>query len=467
MNMQLLNTFKHRIASGKFPRWLDSLWLLLLSIYILAGTALVPFHGDESTHIFMGRDFYYGFVERDISQLTYRDWETLDGQAATQQDLRLKDGVLARYLFGAAAYLGGYSIDEINQQWAWGAGWDWNHENGAVPDAGLLLWARYASALLLALGVVVLFAIGVSVGGRTTAYIATLLYATSPALLLNGRRAMLESAMLLFSLLVVLAGLYAVQTRKWWAYALLGLFSGLAVASKHTSVVTVAVVFLACGLVMVYRLLPSPLNPLSHKRQGDFTVSKASVNLLGQFGYLFIAGVLSLTVYYAINPAWWSNPIERSSEVSATRLDFMQAQQAAFGGYESLADRLNGFYWQTFAMQNMYAETPVDNFIENLADEINAYEASYLSGFITRSPIVPFVFAILSIIGVIALWFDKLIQAEVRFIVGVWIAAMILLTLFLTPLEWQRYYLPAYPAVMLLIGLSIRLIINRIRYLKF
>jgi hypothetical protein len=109
--MKSLRSIQHRIASGKFPRWLDSLWLLLLSAYILAGTALVPFHGDESTHIFMARDFYYGFVERDIAQLTYQDWDALDGQAATRQDLRLKDGVLARYLFGAAAYLGGYGID--------------------------------------------------------------------------------------------------------------------------------------------------------------------------------------------------------------------------------------------------------------------------------------------------------------------------------------------------------------------
>jgi hypothetical protein len=456
--MKLLSSIKYRIASGKFPRWLDVIWLLLLAAYILAGTALVPFHGDESTHIFMGRDFHYGFVEREIYQLTYRDWDTLDGQAATRQDLRLKDGVLARYLFGAAAYLGGYGIDEINQQWAWGAGWDWNHQNGHVPDDRLLLWARYASATLLAFGVIVLFAIGIAVGGRTTAYIATLLYAANPALLLNGRRAMLESAMTLFSLLVVLAGLYVVQSRKWWAYALLGLFSGLAVASKHTSVVTVAAVFLTCGIVLVYRIFYGKSPSLT---DGIYPVPTK------QFVYLVVAGILSLTVYYVLNPAWWSNPIARTSEVSETRLSFMQAQQETFGSYESFADRVHGFYWQTFAMQNMYAETTVDNFVENLANEIAVYEASLLSGFITQSPIVPFIFAALSIIGAIALYFDKQMPTENRFIVGMWIAAMILLTLFLTPLEWQRYYLPAYPAVMLLTGLGICFIINHIRYLKF
>src|SRR5215203_3684875 len=99
-----MNSLKQRFFSSKLPYWVDALWLAALAVYIMAGVPLVPLHGDETTQIYMARDFYALFIERDVSQLTYRAWDTLDGQEATQQDLRLKDGVLHRYLFGAAAF---------------------------------------------------------------------------------------------------------------------------------------------------------------------------------------------------------------------------------------------------------------------------------------------------------------------------------------------------------------------------
>src|SRR5215204_1500014 len=109
----MLNSLKQRIFYSKFPAWVDALWLAALAVYIMAGVQLVPLHGDETTQIYMARDFYALFIERDTSQLTYRTWDTLDGQEATQQDLRLKDGVLHRYLFGGVAYVGGYDADEL------------------------------------------------------------------------------------------------------------------------------------------------------------------------------------------------------------------------------------------------------------------------------------------------------------------------------------------------------------------
>jgi hypothetical protein len=37
----------------------------------------------------------------------------------------------------------------------------------------------------------------------------------------------------------------------------------------------------------------------------------------------------------------------------------------------------------------------------------------------------------------------------------VWLLAMVALTLFITPLEWQRYYLPVHPPILLLAGSGI------------
>ena len=53
------------------PRWFDWLWLGLLAMYIVAGAAIVPFHGDESTLMVMGRDYHYIFVEGDLSKVFF------------------------------------------------------------------------------------------------------------------------------------------------------------------------------------------------------------------------------------------------------------------------------------------------------------------------------------------------------------------------------------------------------------
>jgi len=48
-------------------------------------------------------------------------------------------------------------------------------------------------------------------------------------------------------------------------------------------------------------------------------------------------------------------------------------------------------------------------------------------------------------------------------VVGVlWAAAMLVTTLFLTPIEWQRYYLPIYPVIGLLLGLGLSRILQSI-----
>jgi hypothetical protein len=39
--------------------------------------------------------------------------------------------------------------------------------------------------------------------------------------------------------------------------------------------------------------------------------------------------------------------------------------------------------------------------------------------------------------------------------VGAWTVSVVAATLLLTPLEWQRYYLPVYPAVGLLTALGV------------
>src|SRR5215510_6928513 len=81
-------------------------WLILLILYVLAGTADAPFHGDESTQIFMSRDYAYQFIEHDYNKLGYN----LNPVSATEQQLRLLNGTLNKYLIGLAWQANGMSV---------------------------------------------------------------------------------------------------------------------------------------------------------------------------------------------------------------------------------------------------------------------------------------------------------------------------------------------------------------------
>lgn len=415
----------------------------MMSVYILAGVPLVPLHGDEPTQSYMGRDFYYQFVQGDMAQVLFRDWEILDGSEATQQQLRLLNGTIPKYLFGAIAYYSGYEINDLNEQWAWGSGWQWNHENEHVPTTDLLLRMRYVSATLLVLSAITLFFVADTIGGRRVAYLASVYYTLNPAVLLNGRRIMMESAMLLFSLLTVLVGLWLLKKRSWWLYPLLGIVSGLAVASKHTSVVTVAAVFAVCGGYIVFervfrartQVLPYSLKPIIA---------------------LFGAGIISLAVFFALNPAWWGNPIERISSVLELRQDLLQGQVDFFGGYENFGEQVGGFLRQTLIVHPTYAASDYDGFLSEQTDVISQYDSSFLSGIsIGGSTLGAMIFGLIILIGLTALWRYSALENSSKWLLGAWFVAMLVLTLLLTPIEWQRYYNPIYPTLALLFALGI------------
>lgn len=421
-------TARHRLAGP--------LWLLALTLYILAGVHLVPFHGDESTLIYMSRDFYYQFVQGDLEQVTYSD----PPLNAAEQHLRLLNGTVAKYLFGLAAYSGGYGIDDINEQWDWGADWDYNQSSGRIPAQDLLLRARVVSALLLAGGAAAVFAIGWLLGGPYTAYLASLFYTLSPPLLLNGRRAMMEGALLGPALLMLLAGLLLLGRPRWWAFTLLGLAAGLAVAGKHSAVLMVAPVFAGCALAFALRPLPAAerLRPLA--------------GLVG-------AGLLALLVFYALNPAWWGDPPGRVGHVLALRNELLAGQVAFFGGYTNLAEQLGGFGRQSLIALPQYYEA--ENWAAFISQQITDYEASPLRGVSLGGSLPGAALWLLLVLAGAAVLLRA--RKAPHLLALFWAAVVALSTLLLTPLEWQRYYLPVYPALCLLAALGISTALHALR----
>jgi 4-amino-4-deoxy-L-arabinose transferase-like glycosyltransferase len=412
---------------------LTALWLVGLMAYCLAGTPLTPFHGDESTQIYMSRDYAYQFIEGEPARLAYDPAHP----SPQEQDLRLINGTLPKYLIGLAWHGAGFSVEDLNEQWDWGADWDYNHATGHAPSAELLLVARWSSAVFLAAGVLLMFGLGQQLGGAPVAYLASAYYALNPALLLNGRRAMMEGALIFFSLLVVVMGLWFLRRRSWPAALGLGIASGLCIASKHTGIVTVGSVIGAIGLWLLWE---------ARTPQTRREALMGFIRLVG-------AGLSLCLSFYALNPAWWGQVQAVVPLILQMRTDLLQTQTALFGQYADFGAQAAGFFRQVFVGLPQYYE--VAGWDGPLAAQITQAEASGLMGIhFGGSAWGGGLLLALTLYGIGCLWRSARL-ISVRWLISLWGLGLFVLTFFITPLEWQRYYLPILPFIGLMAALGL------------
>lgn len=482
-----------RDLTSKFPqflwRWIDVLWLIALVVYVLAGVAITPFHGDEPTLIYMSRDYAYQFIERNLDKIRYSD----NPVSLTEQALRMQNGTIGKYLMGLAWHLDGLTINDLNEQWDWGADWNYNFSTGHAPNEKLLLAARWASAIPTALGAVIMFGIGWAVGKRPVAYLASLYYTLNPAVLVDGRRAMMEGSLFAFGLLAVLAGIVFLwvwmrsrnhETRRArLRYGLVtlgfGVASGLALASKHTALMTLAPLFGGCAVypVIVWALqwyrgkrnpeptgepIGSPLPDGDHPPSGNEPIQRGY--LLAFWGALVGAGVIALLTFYVLNPAWWGNdPFKMINYVWTLREQTMQVQMAAWGTYADSTDKFAGFLRQSLIAQPQYFEVKAWANYPELAAQIATYEASPWHGVSVGGTVVGAVILAGMIgAGVWALIWDRRLNGMAGWLIGLWAVTTALGTWLLTPFEWQRYYLPIYPPVGLLAAAGVVWLIGKV-----
>ena len=420
--MRLLPNLRARIPPGplraRLPArqsWPGLLWTLLLFAAMLAGAGSAPFHGDEATQIFMSRDFAWQFLTGDFDRLRYSDTPP----DAQEQELRLLNGTLNKTLIGLAWHLADFRVDELNEQWDWTASWEHNLADGHMPAEPLLRAARWPSALLMAGGVFLIFALGRQTGGPATAFLASLAYALNPTLLLNGQRAMMEGGLIFFSLLSLLAALRFARSGALWPALLLGLGSGLALAAKHSAVFTLLAIFAGCGLYLL-RQRPRALLRLA------------------------LAGALALLLFLALNPAWWANPPARIATTLRMRQELLAEQSERYIGYQSPGAALAGLWRRVFVNQPQYFEAP--GWQAPLAAQIARYQASPWPGLSPGAAGAPATL----LLGATGLWALLRQPGPTRHVIGSWALFTLAWTTLLTPLEWARYYLPLYPVVALL-----------------
>ncbi len=431
-----------------------SIFTGLLVLYVLAGVRLVPFHGDESTIIHKSRDWYL-LIEGNLPALFYSATPTPPQRA--EQELRLLNGVVSDYAMGFLSWLGGTKLQDVNEQWLWGADWTYNASNGHTPTDAQLFVARTSSALMTILSVAFVFAIASQVQKGSSAYFATLIYTMFPAVLLNGRRAMFEGATLLAITLVIATGLIVSQRRNstsstsvpahhaiQWHWIALGVASGFALASKHILVITIAGVFAALLLL-------------------DFIANRCRViaTLLG----CMASGALALLIFFLLNPAWWSAPLVVPGEVLRLRQDLAVGQVQQYGGYTSTTQRVAALLTDVFRAPQYYEDQR--GWPQWIAPQIAAYEASGLQGIAWSDVGIAALYVVTLGLGVLLgiRWIRRLrprnallvLISNYRSHIFVYVVLIIVFIgiYILTPLPWQRYYLPLAAPLAIVVGAAL------------
>ena len=411
-------------------RWIivDVLYLAALMLYALLGTSLVPFHGDEPMLIYFSRDYDVAVLQGNPAALSTHPPYDID----SEPQLRILNGSVHRYLVGLARQIAGIGVDQLppHPGWDWGLTYDRNVETGHRPSEALLMAGRWTSSILLAFSAPLAFGLGWVVGKRPGAYLAAGLIMLNPIVLLNGRRAMQEGALLFFGLAVVLVGAWIARRRAeqksiplgWWALLVLG--GGLALASKHSTLP-----FIGGALAWVF------LGELTHFKLRPF---------LKMTGVLVICGLLMLAFFLAVSPALWDDPLARFGDLLQVRATLLDIQVS--GMPTALDYRAIGIFVQPFLVPPQFFEVASWGEAATITAEIERYFASGLAG-VPLASVIGAVTTGLMLIGMLV----TLLRRVRPF--GDWATAVGLFawwgitaaTLLANPLPWQRYFLSLIP----------------------
>jgi hypothetical protein len=456
--------------STRTARLVDIGWLALLAVYVFAGTMLAPFHGDEAMHIYTSHDYATAFIQKQPGQLLVQPPYDIDSDAR----LRLLNGSVMRYSVGLAWQLAGLNESDLppHPGWDWGLYYDQNVATGHRPGSALLDAARTVSSWYLVGSIAVLFGIGWQIAGRPLAYLASLLYTLNPIILLNGRRALVESAMLCFGLAVIWVALAIAKPRMpprplwergsggegekadrvgigWWIA--LAVTSALALASKYTGTIFVGGAF--GGLFVVELLSPSPPTPLP---QGGEGLRRRVKQLAFGVVRLAVTGVAALALLVALSPALWSDPVARAKDLGAMLTDQVNIVVSILpDAPQPVSRRISDTITESFMQPAQQFEQASWADAAPITAEIERYMASPLSG-LQFGPLLGGLLTLLSGFGLVALFWPRLRPFSswgLSVVLSVWLLVMVA-NLLINPIPWQRYYLPLIPITTLLAGIG-------------
>ncbi|MDQ6693994.1 MAG: glycosyltransferase family 39 protein [Chloroflexota bacterium] len=309
--------------------------LLMATALMFSGIALSPFDRDESQWI---------YTSRFLSLLRQGDFGSSEWNsywAHTQPPL-------ARYAIGSSLKIAGFDLMKVNGPWDFTKESSQNIEEGNMPSADTLFWARLPGALAASGAIVLLFLIGRQVGGTVAGAAAALWLAANPRAREIMTRAEADGLLICLLLLGVLL---ALKTAALWEQVqdkalsrrrlllpliALGVAFGLAAATKLTGAVGIGAFGLALLLdTGMRRIHKRFVGPGGNIARWQAQVAAACVMFAG-------CGTVALLVFVLLNPALYTRPLASSLDLFTFRQQEMQVQMGLYpsAAIGSTVDRL-------------------------------------------------------------------------------------------------------------------------------
>ena len=423
-------------AKVLLARFCASAVLLVALAVNLWNLASVPFHPDEATWIFMSRDL--ALMAREGPGAVC--WQP-DAAADPVALERARTAPLPRHILGLERLAGILPAGAVPVDWDWTTTWAVNAERGTVPSASVLLAARLPMALLTSFAALLVFLVARRIGGAGAGWAAALLFIFNPLMLLHGRRAMSEAALV-----------FGVCLAVWLMMRLprSGLIQGagvaLAVLAKHS------------GIVIAPAALLSALWPVA--QAGERAVAPARRRFRAYFGRVLRRSALMalgfVVVLGLLSPSLWCHPLSALDAMLRGRTSLVDAQVEALRSAGAAfvlttpAERIVALIDRVFVASPVFWEIP------NYAAETAASEAAYMRRLMAnqlRGPVWGSGLLALALLGVAIgtlLIFRRKSDASPRrdlALVLMWTVGTALGLLALVPFAWQRYYLPLIPAL--------------------
>ena len=407
------------------PRvYLSWIALVVISLLYLSGVAQTPFHPDESTYLFMSRDFVTLWTHP--LSLSWQPGQ----EASAPQRYRELDAPLNSYLIGLGEVLTG--TPPLAADWDWSKTWAQNKADGGLPTAAQLLVGRLSVAILFPFSLWLIYATGSQVGGWLTGLLSAAFFATNALVLLHTRRAMEESA-LVFGVCLSLWALTRVKDQPW----LMAIATAIAFNAKQTALPLALAGFLAVAWTSW------------QKRKQIGAILKA----VGVFCLIF-GGITLL-----LNPFLWSHPIQAALAAGEARLALTQSQTTATFSKVPAQVLYNPFLRAAAGIANSFILPPAFEDVGNYSQQLASSELAYLRvpwDNLFRGPVAGAILLILAATGLV-LYIVKLVPSKAVawrwaiFLAFLMEGGLLILTL---SLPYQRYWMPLVPFTCLWSGLA-------------
>lgn len=406
--------------------WLFVLILIPICIFYFWGIKFIPFHPDESTQIFMSKDF-----DRYLIDPIEMSWEPSSYLSSTTR-YRMLDAPLTRYLIGLGRKLSSVPAQPVD--WDWSASWNENQQNGALPNDDFLNIARLSVAIFFPLELILIYRLGSMLSNKFGGLAAILIFGTNALVLLHTRRAMAESV-LVFSIIASLYVLLKADNRP----LLAGLIFALAFNAKQSALAILPIGIL--GVCWIPNWKP-----------------KKEQQMVGNL-IQYLGGFIILTIL--INPFLWRHPIKATQEAFYQRKLLIQNQVddvsnlAPSQVLNKPSERMAILLAQLFLIPPSFSE------VGNYRTHTATAEIEYLE--ITghqlgREPVTGGIILGTTILGIVAtiLKFNVAVDKSRRILILLLLAFMTMAfgQIAMVPLPWQRYSMPLIPFISLYFGIG-------------